>query len=45
MSRFVPRYFEGDWEANGKPRLSAEGKKAIDEEISRVLGNLDGRRR
>ncbi|CAD6575916.1 MAG: hypothetical protein TREMPRED_001538 [Tremellales sp. Tagirdzhanova-0007] len=42
---FVPRYFEGEWEENGKPRLSAAGKKAIDEEITRVLGNTNGRSR
>ncbi len=32
--RFVPVFFEGDWE-DGRPKLSVAGLQAVDEEIRR----------
>jgi hypothetical protein len=31
--RFIPRYFENDW-ISGVPTLTAEGRKAVDEELN-----------
>jgi hypothetical protein len=33
--RYIPRFFERDWES-GRPKLSEAGKKAVEEEARRV---------